>query len=103
MKANMYKQIYEEVKKIPKGKVSTYGDIAKRIGRPTCSRIVGYAINKNPSPGLIPCHRIVFANGSLSKGFAFGGIEEQKRMLEKESVKFKSEYIVDLEICQYIL
>lgn len=84
----MYEEIYLCVSIIPKGKVSTYGGIAKAIRRPNCSRVVGYALHRNPSPSKIPCHRVVFADGSLSKAFAFGGENKQRELLTKEGVKF---------------
>lgn len=82
----IFEKIYEEVKKIPKGKVSTYGEIARKIG--TTPRVVGFALHKNPDPKNIPCHRVVFKDGSLSKSYAFGGIKEQKKKLEEEKKLF---------------
>ena len=65
--------VYEIVKLIPKGKVATYGDIAKISGNPRASREVGYALHKNPEFEIIPCHRVVDREGRLAKSFAFGG------------------------------
>jgi O-6-methylguanine DNA methyltransferase len=79
-------KIYETVKNIPCGKVATYGAIAKVCM--TSPRVVGWALHKNPDPKNIPCHRVVFQNGSLSTGFAFGGVGVQRELLEKENVKF---------------
>lgn len=81
----VFERIYQEVKKIPKGKTATYGEIAKKAGM--TPRVVGFALHKNPDPKNIPCHRVVFKDGSLSKGYAFGGIKEQKRKLLAEVVK----------------
>lgn len=81
----IFEKIYQEVKKIPKGKVATFGEIAKKAG--TTPRVVGFALHKNPDPKKIPCHRVIFKDGNLSKGYAFGGIKEQKRKLVSESVK----------------
>jgi len=78
----VFEKIYQEVKKIPKGKTATYGEVAKRVG--TTPRIVGFALHKNPDPEQIPCHRVIFKDGSLSKSYAFGGIEGQRKRLIEE-------------------
>lgn len=82
---SVFEKIYAEVEKIPKGKVSTYGEIAKKVG--TTSKVVGWALHRNPNPSSIPCHRVVYKNGFLSHGFAFGGIAKQKEKLQKEGIK----------------
>lgn len=94
---NFYQKIYEVVSTIPRGKVMTYGQVAALCGNPRASRVVGYALHVNPQPGVIPCHRIVNREGYLSGGFAFGGIEVQKALLEEEGVAVDAEYRVDLE------
>ena len=81
------KRIYEVVKRIPKGKVATYGQVAAMAGNKKMSRAVGNALHKNPEPGIIPCHRVVNSKGMLSGEFAFGGMDEQAKLLEKEGVK----------------
>lgn len=82
-----FRQVYEVVKKVPKGKVTTYGCVAAMIGRPRAARYVGYALHVNPEPIIVPCHRVVNREGKLSGGFAFGGLEIQKGLLEREGVK----------------
>ncbi len=94
---NTFEKIYEQVKQIPKGKVATYGDIARRIGNPRMSRVVGYALHVNPDNSQIPCHRVVNRNGDLSPAFAFGGINMQRKMLEDEGVTFTEEGSVNLD------
>ncbi len=96
MQQGFFNAVYQAVKLIPKGKVATYGDIAKAIGAPKSARQVGWALHSNPYPGVVPCHRVVFANGSLCTGFAFGGIDIQKAMLESEGVTVTEDYKVDL-------
>lgn len=81
------KRIYEAVKKIPKGKVATYGQIAELAGNGKMSRAVGNALHKNPDPLGIPCYRVVNAKGELSGAFAFGGEDEQKRRLEADGIE----------------
>ena len=65
------KRIYEVVKDIPRGKVMSYGQVARLAGNPRGARGVGFALHRNPEPGVIPCHRVVFRDGSVTDGFAF--------------------------------
>ena len=98
---NTFHKIYEQVKKIPKGKVATYGQIALMAANPRWSRVVGYALHSNPEPGVIPCHRVVNKDGKLSKSFAFGGENVQRDMLISEGVISIDENTVDLKNCRY--
>jgi methylated-DNA-protein-cysteine methyltransferase-like protein len=95
MKDNFFKAVYETVKKIPKGKVATYGQIAALCGNPRASRAVGFALHVNPEPDVIPCHRVVNRFGGLAPGFAFGGKDVQAKMLEREGVEIV-DFTVDL-------
>jgi O-6-methylguanine DNA methyltransferase len=81
------KRIYEAVKKIPKGKVATYGQVAALAGDKKMARAVGNALHKNPDPDSIPCYRVVNAKGELASTFAFGGSEVQARLLEAEGIE----------------
>ena len=99
---NTFEKIYEQVKKIPRGKVATYGQIALMAGNPRWSQIVGYALHVNPEPGVIPCHRVVRKDGRVAKSFAFGGENVQRDMLLNEGVIFLDDITVDLEKCRYI-
>lgn len=96
---SFYDDVYENVRKIPKGKVATYGIIAHMCSSPRASRAVGYALHANPQPGIIPCHRVVNRFGALAESFAFGGKEVQRKLLEDEGVEFSGEFTVDLEKC----
>ena len=87
-----FEQVYETVKKIPKGKVMTYGQVAKAVGTRDARR-VGQALHANKSKN-VPCHRVVFADGGLAPGYAFGGAEEQKKRLVSEGVKFVGERVI---------
>ena len=80
--------VYEVVKQIPYGRVSSYGKIAALAGNKRMARQVGWALHVNPLPEIIPCYRVVFKDGALSPAFAFGGENVQKALLEKEGVKF---------------
>ena len=81
------RRIYEAVKKIPKGKVATYGQVAAMAGEPKMARAVGNALHKNPDPDHIPCYRVVNSKGELSGAFAFGGAEEQANRLRADGVE----------------
>lgn len=88
MMENSFSKIYEVVKKIPKGKVATYGQIAALAGNPRWTRVVGFALHVNPSPTTIPCHRVVNRFGEVSSAFAFGGENMQRILLAEEGVEF---------------
>lgn len=94
---SVFEKIYEVVKTIPKGKVTTYGQVALLAGNPRWARVVGYALHKNPHPGIIPCHRVVTRNGEVAKSFAFGGENVQRELLENEGIVFKSDGTIDLK------
>ncbi len=94
---NTFERIYDAVKKIPRGKVCTYGCIAAMAGNPRWSRVVGYALHVNPEPGTIPCHRVVTKNGEVSTAFAFGGENMQRLLLAEEGVEFLEDGRVDLK------
>lgn len=84
------KRIYEAVKRIPKGKVATYGKVAEMAGNKKMSRAVGNALHKNPDPDNIPCFRVVNSKGELAPEFAFGGMGEQRKLLEAEGIEVKN-------------
>lgn len=86
-------KVYKYLTTIPKGKVVSYGYLAKAIGCPKASRAVGNALHKNPYPDIYPCYKVVNAQGKLAKHFGLG-IEEQKRRLEKDGIVV-NDYSVD--------
>lgn len=94
---NTFEKIYEVVKSIPEGKVATYGQVALLAGNPRWARVVGYALHVNPEPGIIPCHRVVNREGRVAPGFAFGGEEVQRQLLESEGIVFETDGRIDLE------
>lgn len=83
---NNFEKVYAKVKKIPKGKVVTYGQIAKLSGIKS-PRVVGNILHNNTDPIGVPCHRVVNAKGKLAAAYAFGGMFEQKRRLQKEGIE----------------
>lgn len=84
---NTFEKIYEVVKRIPYGRVATYGQIALLAGNPHWSQVVGYALHCNPDPDGIPCYRVVNRFGELSSAFAFGGMNRQQELLESEGIE----------------
>ncbi len=89
-----FDKVMEATRLIPKGKVTTYGRIAEFIGKPKASRAVGNALNKNPTPIIVPCHRVVRSDGSVG-GFA-SGPKKKIELLRKECIEIKNNKI-DLE------
>ncbi len=94
---NTFEMIYEVVKTIPKGKVATYGQVALLAGNPRWARVVGYALHNNPEPSTIPCHRVVNREGRVASGFAFGGGDVQRQLLEAEGIVFEADGTIDLK------
>lgn len=92
---NFNDRVYDIVKQIPKGRVVNYGWVALMVGSPHAARAVGYALHNNPYFGVVPCHRVVFANGSLAESFAFGGASVQRDMLESEGIIFNDNGLID--------
>lgn len=79
---NTFEKVWEVVKTIPEGKVLTYKQVAKIAD--TTPRIVGFALHANNSPDKIPCHRVIKSDGTLAKGYAFGGkIKQQEKLLQE--------------------
>lgn len=98
-------RVFAVVRRIPAGKVATYGQVGRMIGAPRAARYVGYALHGNPEPGsepgCIPRHRVVFKDGRMATGFAFGGPDEQRKMLAAEGVAFDEEGRVLMDAFQW--
>ena len=94
-------RVYEIVSHIPEGKVVSYGQVASMAGNCRASRAVGYAMHRNPYYGEVPCHRVVFQNGSLTDGFAFGGKDVQRKLLKGEGVTFANDGCVNMKKCRW--
>ena len=82
-------RVYHVVAQIGRGQVLTYGEVARRAGRPGAARAVGTAMKQNSNPKQIPCHRVVHSDGSIGE-YAFGGPEAKRKKLESEGVQFVS-------------
>ena len=92
----VFDRIYEVVKRIPKGRVATYGQIALVAGNPRWARVVGYALHCYPDPQSIPCYRVVNREGRVSSAFAFGGVIIQVQRLKNDGIGFVDETHVDM-------
>ena len=92
-----YSLIWQAVKKIPRGKVATYGQIARVAGMDGQARLVGYALHNIPHGMEIPWHRVINSKGMISLPRLTGGYERQKKLLQKEKIMLRSEK-VDLKI-----
>jgi len=93
----MKEKVYAFLRTIPKGKVTTYGQIAASLGDKHLARAVGNILHNNPDPSRFPCHRVVNSKGQVADNFAFGGGEVQKKLLEQEGIVFGSDGRIDLE------
>jgi len=92
---NLQQKIYKKLLEVPKGQITTYGELAKSVGLKNGQRAVGKIMNKNPYPVIIPCHRVVMSTGKIG-GYAYG--EHVKiKMLSDEGIKIQNGKIVDLE------
>ncbi|MEE1010810.1 MAG: MGMT family protein [Acutalibacteraceae bacterium] len=99
---NTFEKIYEAVKRIPKGKVASYGTVAAMAGNPRWARVVGYALHSNPEPIAIPCHRVVTKDGRVSVAFAFGGENMQRLLLSEEGIEFLENGNIDMKKYEWL-
>ena len=86
---NFQLKVWKYLQGIPKGRVKTYLEVAKAIGKPKAFRAVANAVGKNPFPHQIPCHRVIRSDGSLGGYSGKGGIKEKRRLLKLEKVIIK--------------
>ncbi len=97
-----FERVYDIVRLVPEGYVVSYGQVARLVGEPRKARFVGFAMHASPGmAGGVPCHRVVFKDGSLAPGFAFGGPDVQREMLLGEGVQFLDDGRVDMRSCQW--
>ncbi len=100
MSKTVFERIYDIVRRIPKGRVATYGQIAALAGNPRWARVVGYALHVNPDPDTIPCYRVVNREGRVSPAFVFGGENMQIALLAADGIPVKDGY-VDLSLYRW--
>lgn len=93
----MKEKVYAYLKAIPKGKVVTYGQIARHLGNKHFARTVGNILHGNPDPSQFPCHRVVSSKGKVAENYAFGGGAAQRKRLEDEGIVFESNGSIDLK------
>ena len=87
--------IYKKLRQVPRGKITTYGELSKAVGLRNGQRVVGRIMNKNPYPVIIPCHRVVNSNGQIG-GYAYGP-DVKTNMLNKEGIEIQNGKILDFE------
>ena len=92
-------KVYKKLLEVPKGKVTTYRDLAKAIGLKNGQRIIGKIMNKNPYPVIIPCHRVIKSDGKIG-GYAWGE-KVKAKMLSNEGIKIKKDKILEVEKAIY--
>lgn len=88
-------KVYKKLLEVPKGKVTTYGELAKAIGLKNGQRVIGRVMNKNPYPVIIPCHRVIKSDGKIG-GYAWGE-KVKAKMLSDEGIKIKNGKILDVK------
>ena len=92
---NLEQKIYKKLLEVPKGQITTYGELSKAVGLKNGQRAVGKIMNKNPYPVIIPCHRVVMSTGKIG-GYAYGEHAKAK-MLNDEGIEIRDGKILDLE------
>jgi methylated-DNA-protein-cysteine methyltransferase-like protein len=94
---SLFEHVWSIVAKIPRGKVTTYGAIARALGSPGAARTVGWAMRAASARSGLPCHRVVNVRGELSPEDVFGGPGVQRSLLESEGVTFDMQGRVDMK------
>ena len=96
---NVQQKIFKKLLEVPRGRITTYGELAKAVGLKNGQRAVGKIMNKNPYPVIIPCHRVVMSTGKIG-GYAYGEHVKTK-MLNDEGIEIQNGKIVDLKNTLY--
>lgn len=91
--ADFYTEVYRLIRQVPSGSVITYGQIARLLGKPRHSRLVGQALHAAPARSGLPCHRVVNSQGRLAPGWV-----DQRKKLQEEGVTFRKNGCVDLSV-----
>ena len=92
---NLEEKIYKKLLDVPKGQITTYGELAKAVGLKNGQRVVGRVMNQNPYPVIIPCHRVVMSTGKIG-GYAYGE-DIKEKMLHDEGIEISKGKIINLE------
>lgn len=93
---NLEHKVYKKLLEVPKGKVTTYGELAKAVGLKNGQRVIGRIMNKNPYPVVVPCHRVILSDGKVG-GYAWGE-KVKAKMLSQEGVKISNGKILDQKL-----
>ena len=88
-------KVYKKLLQVPRGKITTYGDLAKAVGLKNGQRVVGTMMKKNPFPVIVPCHRVVKSDGKI--GEYVYGVSVKSKMLAEEGIKIKDGKIIDFD------
>jgi methylated-DNA-protein-cysteine methyltransferase-like protein len=96
-KSYFFQRVYRVVRRIPYGRVTTYGAIARAVGSPQSSRTVGYAMNASHSLPDVPAHRVVNRSGVLTGKHHFAGSNTMQRLLEQEGVEVREDRVVEFD------
>ena len=99
---NFFEEVFVVVSRIPPGRVTTYGAIARALGSPRAARSVGWALHLAPEEDALPCHRVVDRNGFLSGGWHWGHPDVMAGLLSDEGIPFLEPYRVDLAACLWL-
>ena len=97
MGTEFQKLVWKALDKIPKEKVTTYGEIAKHLGKPRAFRAVGTAVGKNPNAPAVPCHRVVPASGKIGNYSGKNGIKGKIKLLKKEGIEIEKGKVRNFE------
>lgn len=97
MEDNFFERVYDIVRQIPEGKVTSYGAIAKALGSARSARMVGWAMNASHGHDYVPAHRVVNRIGMLSGKHHFDGTNLMQQLLENEGIEVVDNQIVDFE------
>ena len=95
----LQEKVYKKLLEVPKGKVTTYGELAKAIGLKNGQRVIGRIMSKNPYPVIVPCHRVIKSDGKIG-GYAWGE-KVKAKMLSNEGIRIKNGKILDVEKAIY--
>jgi methylated-DNA-[protein]-cysteine S-methyltransferase len=96
---NLNEKVYKKLLKVPKGKVTTYKDLAESVGLKNGQRVIGRIMNQNQYPGIIPCHRVVTSDGGIG-GYSYGQ-DVKTSLLSKEGIKIKNGKVLNFEKSVY--
>jgi len=92
---NLEQRVYKKLLDVPRGKITTYGELARAVGIKNGQRVIGNIMHKNPHPGIVPCHRVVKSDKTVG-GYAFGK-NIKANMLTQEGIKIQKGKILDWE------